>query len=140
MLVVNCMITGDGADQVFSGVSSANYLPLVGAIMRDQEMGYVSPFFDQQVVSYGEKVSDANKSQLRTLGVSLLPEFLHHQKKQPRLAPAFNLEHYWRKNAINWVSEHLNIRPNLQTDASKTLWTTLGMLVEHVFGTLPCVA
>jgi len=137
---IDCIITGDAADQAFSGSPAANYLPLVGAIMRDQEIGYVSPFFDKYVVAYGESVSDENKTTLRKLSSSLVPTFLQSQEKQPRFAPDFNISRYWNPQNINLISDHLNMTPDIQTEASRTLWTTLGMLSQNLLRDKICAA
>ncbi|MES2824105.1 MAG: asparagine synthase-related protein [Pseudomonadota bacterium] len=137
---VDCIITGDAADQAFSGSVANNYLPIVGSIMRGEGMGFASPFFDKQVVAFGLSVMDSDKSALRKLGLSLLPEFLQHQKKQPRLAPAMNVNNYWNQKCIDQIAKQLNLQPDLHNDALKMLWTTLGMLVHTICEKKSCAA
>lgn len=135
-----CLITGDAADQAFSGVPAENYIPLVGSIVRNQHLAYESPFFDQQVAAYGASVVDDNKSVLRRVSDGLLPNFITLQKKQPRLAPDFDINCHVDIKEINRLSKSLGIAANLQSESSKTLWTTLQMLTAYMKEQTICVA
>ncbi|MES2672741.1 MAG: asparagine synthase-related protein [Pseudomonadota bacterium] len=136
---VDCVISGDAADQVFSGSAANNYLPIVGSIMRGEGIGFVSPFFDKQVVAFGLSVMDSDKSALRKLGLSLLPEFLQQQKKQPRLAPVMDAGKYWNQKCIDRIAQQINLQPDLANDSLTMLWTTLGMLVQTICEKQTCV-
>lgn len=135
---VNCLITGDGADQAFSGSESNNYLPLVGSIMRDIGISYDSPFFNDDIISYGATRQHKNKVALKELSGVKMPRSLLNQQKTPRLAPPFDISQYWNKKSVSWASEQLGIPPILNNDASKTLWTSLGILTDHFFGDKKC--
>jgi hypothetical protein len=135
---VNCLITGDAADQVFSGTESNNYLPLVGSIMRDIGISYDSPFFNDDIISYGSTRQHKNKTALKKLNGIKMPRSILNQQKTPRLAPPFDISQHWNKKAVNCASEQLGIAPTLSSDASKTLWTSLGILTDHFFGDTIC--
>ncbi|RCU52928.1 asparagine synthetase B family protein [Corallincola holothuriorum] len=137
---IDCLITGDAADQVFSGVPSANYLPLVGAIVRSQQLPYHSPFFAPEVVAAGQRVADSNKTALRQLGQNLLPDWLCNQVKQPRLAPDFCLDRYWDGAAVDRLAKSLAIQPDLSSLANRTLWITLTLLRQQLSRSNSCVA
>lgn len=137
---VDCIVTGDAADQAFSGAAASNYLPIVGSIIRSEGIGFVSPFFDKKVVAFGLSVMDADKSALRKLGLSLLPRFLQQQKKQPRLAPAMDINIYWNQKSIDRIAQQINLQPDLHNDSLKMLWTTLGMLVQTICEKKSCAA
>lgn len=136
----DCLITGDAADQAFSGVAAENYIPLVGAIVRNQGLAYESPFFDQQVAAFGAGVIDDNKSALRKISDGLLPDFINLQKKQPRLAPNFDINGYVNIKEIKRLSKSLGITANVQSESSKTLWITLQMLTAHMKEQAICAA
>ena len=125
----DCVMTGDAADQAFAGSAAGNYLPIVGAIMRHENMGYFSPFFDERVIAFGRSVTDSNKSALRQLAKTLVPEFLLNQPKIPRLAPAMDLSRYWDAKRIEKICEATNLKCKIEDAGQRTLWTTLGMLV-----------
>jgi asparagine synthase (glutamine-hydrolysing) len=125
----DCVLTGDAADQAFAGASAGNYLPIVGAIIRHEKMGYFSPFFDEHVVAYGQSVTDSNKTALRELAKTLVPDFLLNQTKTPRLAPVMDISHYWDAKCIEWICETTNLECKVDDADQRTLWTTLGLLV-----------
>ncbi len=136
---IDCIITGDAADQAFSGSPASNYLPIVGSIMRGEGIGFASPFFDKQVVAFGLSVMDSDKSALRKLGLLLLPDFLQQQKKQPRLAPAMDVNIHWNQKYISGVAKQISLQPDLHNDSLKMLWTTLGILVQTIREKKSCV-
>jgi len=125
----DCVLTGDAADQAFAGSAAGNYLPIVGAIMRHEKMGYFSPFFDEHVVAYGQSVADSNKTALRELAKTLVPNFLLNQPKTPRLAPVMDISRYWDAECIEWICETTNLECKMDDAGQRTLWTTLGLLV-----------
>jgi asparagine synthase (glutamine-hydrolysing) len=126
----DCVLTGDAADQAFAGAPAGNYLPIVGAIMRHEKMGYFSPFFDEHVVAYGQTVTDSNKTALRELAKTLVPDFLLNQPKTPRLAPAMDISRYWDAKCIERICETTNLECKMDDAGQRTLWTTLGLLVN----------
>ncbi len=130
----DCVLTGDAADQVFAGSAAGNYLPIVGAIMRHEKMGYFSPFFDEHVVAYGQSVADSNKTALRELAKRLVPDFLLNQPKTPRLAPGMDISRYWDAQSIEWICETTNLECKMDDANQRTLWTTLGLLVRRLAG------
>lgn len=128
----DCVLTGDAADQAFAGSAAGNYLPIVGAIMRHEKMGYFSPFFDEQIVAYGQSVTDSNKTALRELAKTLVPDFLLNQPKTPRLAPAMDISRYWDAKCIEHICKTTNLQCKTDDAGQKTLWTTLGLLVNSL--------
>lgn len=131
---LDCILTGDAADQVFALTPSANYLPLVGAITRSEHIAYESPFFDPRVIAVGRGQASANKTQLRASGKKRLPTWLCEQKKQARLAPDFDLSCYWQANDIASLAKELNMTAQWTTSSEQMLWISLNLLVQRIRG------
>src|SRR5262249_38327728 len=71
---IRVVVTGDGADQVFAGISGLDYLPLVGALFEAQDVEVRSPFLADDVIAFARQFPpDPNKSVLRTLADGLVP-------------------------------------------------------------------
>jgi asparagine synthase (glutamine-hydrolysing) len=131
---IDCIITGDAADQVFSGVDAKNYLPIVGAIVKNEGLAYASPFFEPKIVHYGKTQIDENKSALRNICHSLVPEFVQVQKKKSRYAPSLDINRYWDSTCINWISKDISMPIDISSYAKKSLWITLGILINSMRG------
>ncbi len=136
---VDCMITGDGADQVFAGVAASDYLPIVGAIMRDLPLAYCSPFFDESVIACGLRHQDPNKTRLRQAARGWAPGFVIDRQKTPRLAPELDVSRYWDEALIERITRYLGVCAETDTPERKMLWTTLGLLVERFEAHVSCV-
>lgn len=135
---VDCMITGDGADQVFAGTAAGDYLPIVGAVMRGQPMAYCSPFFDESVIACGLLHQDPGKTRLRRAARGWAPGFLIDRKKTPRIAPWLDVSRHWDQARIECIARALGVALKADTPERKTLWTTLGLLAGQFKAHLAC--
>jgi len=130
------VITGDGADQVFAGADSRNYLPIVGAMTRAAGIALACPFLDCGMAPRAGVVgSDPDKSALRALALDLLPPEIAHRPKQPRLAPDFDLSIYRTDDHDARLSQLLGQpAPPPIAGPSNTLWATATLLYQQIGG------
>jgi asparagine synthetase B (glutamine-hydrolysing) len=131
---IRMVVTGDGADQVFAGVSGLDYLPLVGALFESQGVEVRSPFLDEEVIAFaGQLPPDPNKSILRALARELVvPDEVIDAPKVPRLAPPMDLSSLWDERHIDAVARLIGRDPPRgfedSAPATHVRWTTLGLL------------
>jgi asparagine synthase (glutamine-hydrolysing) len=87
------LISGDGADQVFTRDVSADYLPLTSAAFATAGVALATPFLDDEVIARVLAVPpDAEKRALREVGATLaIPPPLVRDRKISRLAPPMSL-------------------------------------------------
>lgn len=138
---VDVMLTGDAADQVFSGTDGRNYLPIVAALARSQGLMLSTPFLDDAVRSFAQAWQpDANKRLLRTAAATVLDHGISFGPKTPRLAPEIDVSRHWRAQAVCRLSTQLNLSVNATSPASRMLWTSLGLLAEHIEEGIACAA
>jgi len=124
------LLTGDGADQLFSGSDPRNYLPLVGAMTRAAGLELRSPFFDPRVAA-SAPAPTPDKSALRVAAARWLPPDIANRRKSPRFAPPLDPSDHWHPAAISSLAAQIGVpAPQPGTDAAATLWTTLGLLSE----------
>ena len=126
------LLTGDGADQVFAGSDPRNYLPIIGALTRNAGLELRSPFFDEALIATAPAPTP-DKSALREVARTWLPEALITRPKTATYAPDLNLSAYWNELAIHSLARQLNLPiPQPGTNAETTLWTSLGLLADFI--------
>jgi asparagine synthetase B (glutamine-hydrolysing) len=130
---IRTVVTGDGADQVFAGVSGLDYLPLVGALFEACDVEVRSPFLDEEVISFaGQLPPDPNKSILRALARGMVPDEVIDAPKVARLAPPMDLSSLWDNHHIEAVARLIGRDPPRGFEdvapATGVRWTTLGLL------------
>lgn len=132
---IKTLFTGDGADQAFSGVESANYIPLIGSIFASEGIRLVSPFLSEELSVYCRKslVPDPQKRVLRELGRGMVPNFILNQRKRQMLTPPLDLNRYWDEQLIQRLSSEINYPlPNdFSEDIDRTKWITLSLLYRY---------
>ncbi len=127
------VITGDAADQVFGTSDGRDYLPVVGSLFRAEGVELATPFADQDVIAAAESAGrDASKSVLRRLAGRWVPAICLDRPKRPTYAPAMDLSSYERPALAARLAEDLGLPVPLPVnDRQRTLWITLGLLVER---------
>lgn len=136
---VEWMITGDGADEIFKKTRGADYLPIVGAMMRAAGLTAVAPFLAAGVAE--RVVGDPDKRALRALAGELgVPEGVAWRAKRPRLAPAMDLRGLVGGEEVAALGRCLGRAPGDATDRERVGWTTLALLTRCFPGMdLSCV-
>lgn len=133
----DCLVTGDGADEVFRGATGADYLPIVGALTRAAGLTVYAPFLDAAV--RGGVVQDADKRALRDLAEELgVPRSVAWRTKQPRFAPAMDLSRYWDELKIGELGRQIGLAPSQETDRARVGWTTLALFAGDYPGLERC--
>lgn len=130
---VTTMITGDGADQVFTRDTSANYMPLVGAAFAAAEVAVATPFLDAEVIACILAVPpDRDKLLLRQAAAKLaVPAPLVHGPKVSKLVPPIDLEPLVAAPRLIELATRLSLPPpDLSDDRERVRWTTLALLVD----------
>lgn len=126
------LLTGDGADQVFTGSDPRNYLPIIGALTRSAGLELRSPFFDEALMA-ASPAPTSDKSALREVARTWLPEALITRPKTATYAPDLDLSVYWNDSAIHALARQLNLTaPNPAVNAETTLWTSFGLLADFI--------
>jgi asparagine synthase (glutamine-hydrolysing) len=133
----DALITGDGADQVFAGADGRNYLPIVGALVREAGITLLSPFLDERVIAHAEgDKNDREKTVLRRAAATIMPAELAWRQKSPRLAPEFNLNDRRDSQLESHLAPTIGRRaPDRTSGPEQTLWATTAILVRHLGGT-----
>ena len=131
------IITGDGADQVFSSADGRNYLPIVGSMVRAAGLTSLSPFFDERIAGWSRNHgADPEKKALRQAASAILPTATAWRKKSPRFAPDFDLSHYRDSRLESQLAPRLGLTPpDLNPGPEPTLWATTAILARHLGGT-----
>jgi len=121
------VISGDGADQVFTRDVSADYLPLASAAFAAAGLGLFTPFLDDDVVACVLALPpDPEKRALREVGATLpIPPTLVRDRKISRLAPPMSLGIPAAKlrDLATLVRHELPASPGVR-------WETLALLVD----------
>jgi asparagine synthetase B (glutamine-hydrolysing) len=121
------VISGDGADQVFTRDVSADYLPLTSAAFAAAGVALHAPFLDDEVIARVLAMPpDREKRALRELGAGLpIPEPLVRDRKISRLAPPLSLELPARRlrELAALVGREVPAVPDAR-------WETLALLVD----------
>ncbi len=126
------LLTGDGADQVFAGSDPRNYLPIIGALTRSAGLELRSPFFDEALIA-AAPAPTPDKSALRKVAYTWLPEALITRPKTATYAPDFDLSVYWNESAIHTLARQLDLpTPQPSVNAEGTLWTSFGLLADFL--------
>lgn len=129
---VEVLVTGDGADQIFAGVSGADYLPLVGALSAACGVLPQSPFLDEAVIACARAAPpDADKSRLRAIARRWLPESIARAPKLARLTPPLDLSRHWDRARAERLAAQLGAPLALDGDRARVRWTTLLLLCEQ---------
>ncbi len=127
---IEVLITGDGADQVFAGSDGRNYLPIVGALVRESGLKLNSPFFDEDVIAAAPPAT-ADKAALRAAAEALLPPEILNRPKTARYAPALDVSRHWHGPAIAGLAARMRLTlPEPGSSPEATLWTSLGILAQ----------
>jgi asparagine synthase (glutamine-hydrolysing) len=124
------VLTGDAADHVFAGAPQHNYLPLVGRLMRSQNVEVCSPFCDPHVLAHATHLPvDPDKRALRQVAARWLPRELAEAPKVRRLTPDLGVERWVGTRAMLRLTERLGLPPPRLDDArSRCAHTTLCLL------------
>jgi hypothetical protein len=125
------VISGDGADQVFTRDVSGDYLPLASAAFAAAGVGLFTPFLDHDViVRVLAMPPDAEKRALREFGRTLpIPLPLVRDRKVSRLAPPMSLGIPAAKlrDLATLVRRDLPASPDVR-------WETLALLIDSFGG------
>jgi asparagine synthase (glutamine-hydrolysing) len=128
------VLTGDGADEVFSFTDRASYLPIVGAIMRSCGVELASPYLDPIVVARAATLTlDAEKRPLRIIAEGEVPDELVKEPKTPRLTPTMDLSTHWSDAQGAALAKTSGITMAIRDDRDQVCWTTL-LLLAKSFG------
>lgn len=132
---VTTVITGDGADQVFTRDVSANYLPLVSAAFAAAGVDVATPFLDAEVVAgIMATPPDRDKARLRQVAAALaVPPPLVHGPKVSKLVPPIALDGLVAPARLTQLADLLALPPPPPTwrdDRERVRWTTLALLVD----------
>jgi asparagine synthetase B (glutamine-hydrolysing) len=132
----DAIITGDGADQVFAGLDSRNYLPIIGAMAQAAGITLACPYLDSRIIDrLATLETDPDKTILRRLAAEWLPPEMARRPKQPRLAPDFDLSSYRTPAADDQLSAVLGQpAPPRVAGPSNTLWATATLLYQQLGG------
>lgn len=133
---IEMIITGDGADQVFGTTDGRDYLPIVGALFRAANVDLTTPFADEQVIAAAENAGrDRKKSVLREIARTRVPHTILNRPKRATFAPAMEMSQYARPERTARIADELGMHaPIHATDWDRTLWATLGLLVQLMRG------
>ncbi len=137
------LLTGDGADEVFRGTTSDDYLPIVGALTRAAGLTPLAPFLAPAVIASVTGIPrDPGKQPLRALACALgVPEAIAMQPKHPRYAPAMDLTPHLDLPTISALARSLGRAPDLTSDRARVGWTTLALFARAYPGLdLSCAA
>ena len=128
------LVTGDAADQVFSGTSPHLYLPLVAALSASGGMALASPFFDTAVLAVAAaQPVDPRKGLLRALALELgVPRAVVERAKRPRLTPPVSLAVHRDAAALARVASAVRLPASEATDAEHVGWTTLVLFAKQL--------
>ncbi len=126
------LITGDGADQVFSCSDPRNYLPIIGALTREAGLVLRSPFLNEVVIGAAPSPTP-DKSALRVLAADFLPSMTAQGAKLPTYAPPLNVSDHWRADAIHDLASRIDSEaPKPGAEPESVLWTSLGVLADFL--------
>jgi hypothetical protein len=127
----DAVLTGDGADEVFSFTNHATYLPVVGAIVRSSGIELATPYLDPVVVARAATLTlDAQKRPLRIIAEGAVPDEILRAKKVARLAPPMDLSRYWNAAEGERLAKASGIALTLNDDREQVCWTTLLLLAK----------
>lgn len=136
---MEAMLTGDAADQAFSGVDARNYIPIVGALVRNQGLDLLSPFLLPRVISYAQSKQDPVKSHLRRAAASVLPEDWAFSTKIPRLTPPLDISHFGNNNWAESIARKMQHKIRYESYEELTLWASLYILFKYAETRMTCV-
>ena len=124
------VLTGDAADQIFSGAPQHNYLPLVGRLFRSQGIEPCSPFFDPRVLAHAAAVPpDPHKRVLRAAAERWLPASKSRAAKTRRLAPDLGVERLVVPGRLEGIAGRLGVpAPRMEDPRQRCGYATLCML------------
>lgn len=130
----DCILTGDGADQLFAGADPRNYIPIVGAMVRASGLKLSSPFLDHKVIAWARRHPvDQDKSLLRNVAAELIPSQVLNAPKRGRFAPDMPLDQYRSKAGDQIISAILGSEPpGTVPGPDNTLWATLTLLLQRM--------
>lgn len=127
------LVTGDGADHVFTRDDSADYLPLVGAAFAACDIDLRTPFLDHAVIAHLlSQPVDSHKLALREIGKTLpIPQALVREPKVGKLAPPIDLSPIVSPAKLERLAALLGrARPSFDDDRDRVRWSTLALLVD----------
>lgn len=125
---IEVALSGDGADQVLSRDTSADYLPLVKALFDGARVELRSPFLEDEFVAASPL--DPAKQCLRQLAESLgIREELVHAPKRASWAPPMDLSRY----ADPRLQRLLGRAPPVD-ERGRVTWITEGLLIDAFGG------
>jgi asparagine synthetase B (glutamine-hydrolysing) len=134
---ITTLLSGDGADQVFTRDTSNDYLPLVGAAFDAHDVTLSSPFLAPRTIAHLLALPpDRDKRALRDVAASLgVPAPLVHEPKVSRLAPPLLLDTVVPRSMLEALAARLDRPlPVLADDRLQVRWSTLALLVEAFGG------
>lgn len=125
----DALITGDGADELFSDRSGADYLPIVSSLAHGIGITPIAPFCDPELAPF--IAVDSQKRELRRLARSLgIPDDVSQTPKRARFAPRMNLDSYWDTAVIHDLARSIGRIPHRDSDREYVGWPTLALLVR----------
>lgn len=131
---IGAVLTGDGADQIFSGVDAANYIPLIGSLFTSQGVKACSPFLSAETVAFCRRhlQPDPDKRTLRDLGEGLVPDSVTRGEKRRTLTPPMDLSRYWEPELVQRLSDVLRypLPASFVNDTDRVKWVTLSLLYK----------
>jgi asparagine synthase (glutamine-hydrolysing) len=130
----DAVLTGDGADEVFSFNDRASHLPIVGALFRSCGVELVSPYLDPVVIARAATLTlDPDKRALRIIAAGEVPDELVREKKAPRTTPAIDVSKHWSDAEGAALAKASGLTMAIRDERDQVCWTTL-LLLAKSFG------
>ena len=135
------VISGDGADQVFAGVSGWDYLPIVAALFDGAGVALCCPFLHTSVAGWAVDRANPAKSALRDVARQLLPASIADAPKVGQLAPEMNLSDVATAQSVQQANMILGLRQTgSEPDVRRSRWLCSFSTFHASFGDRSCVA
>ncbi len=124
------LVTGDGADAVFSHRRDLDYVPHVVALARAAGLATASPFFFPDLIA--ATPHDPRKQYLRDYLRENKLGWLADEPKRSRLIPPLDLSPILDRARIESLGAELGIPVDLTTDRGRVGWATLDHLARDL--------
>jgi len=127
------LLSGDGADNVFTRDGSNDYLPLVGAAFDAHGVTLRSPFLDPGVIAHVLSLPpDPGKQALRHMAARVgVPATLVNEPKVSRLAPPIPLDTVVPLPRLAALAASIGRQlPAMDDDRARVRWSTLALLID----------
>jgi asparagine synthetase B (glutamine-hydrolysing) len=127
------LVTGDGADAVFSHRRDLDYVPHVVALARAAGLATASPFFAEDLIA--ATPHDPRKQYLRDYLREQKLGWLADEPKRTRRVPPLDLEPILDRPRIGKLAAALGVTATFDDDRARVGWATLDHLVRDLEAT-----